>query len=60
MSFYSICHLGQVLLRVSQEMWGIAMGFERGIIFILFIDEEAPRLGAVPMDLVDNASRLFA
>lgn len=60
MSFYSICHLGQVLPGVLQEMGRIAMRFERGIIFVLFIDEEAAGLGAVPMYLIDNASRLFA
>lgn len=60
MSFYSICHLGQVLPRVLQEMRRIAMLFECCIIFVLFIDKEAARLSAMAMDLVGKASRLFA
>jgi hypothetical protein len=51
--------LGQFLFRVLQEMGRGAMGFQRGVILVLFIDEESTRLGFMPVDLVHQTSGLF-
>lgn len=47
MAFHPISHPGELFLGVLQEMVGCAVRFKRRIILILFIDEEAPRLGTV-------------
>jgi len=39
-----------------QEVGCGAMGFQRGVILVLFVDEEAARFGLVPVDLVDDAT----
>jgi hypothetical protein len=42
-----------------QEVGRSAMGFQRGVILVLFIDEESARLGFMPVDLVHQTSGLF-
>src|ERR1700688_1061862 len=41
-------------------MWSGAMSLQRGIVFVLLIDEESPRLGFVPVDLIHQAARFLA
>ena len=36
------------------------MDFERGVVFVLFVDEKAAGLGFVAVDLVHGATGLFA
>src|SRR5579872_2835251 len=59
-SFHAIRDLGQILLRVLQEMRRSAMRFKRSIILILFVDEKPARLSLVSVNLVHGASRLFS
>jgi hypothetical protein len=59
-AFHAVRDLGQFLLRVLQKMWSGAVGLERCVIFILFIDEESARFGFVPMDLVHGTAGFFA
>ena len=60
MSFHAIRNLGQLLLRMLQKVRSHAMGFQRGIVFILFVDEEPARFGFVPVHLVHGTSRFLA
>ena len=53
-------HLGQFLLGKLQEVRGGAVGFERGIVLILLVDEEPPRFGFVLVNQVHGAARFFA
>ena len=52
MSFDPICHLRQIFSCVLQEVRSSAVGFERGVILILFVNEETARLGPVPVYLI--------
>src|SRR5215831_15679968 len=60
MTFYAVGHLGEFFFYISQEVSRRAVGFERRVILVLLVDEEAPGLGAVPMNLVHHAARLFS
>jgi len=59
-SFHAIREFGQILFRVLQKMRRGAMGFQRGIVLILFLDKEPARFGLVPMHLVHGTSRFLA
>src|SRR5579864_8614638 len=60
MPFYAIRDSGQFFLRVLQKVRRASVRLQRGIVFILFVDEEPARLGLVPVHLVHRTSRLFA
>ena len=36
------------------------MGFQRGIVLVLFVDEEPPRFGLMPVDLIHEAARFLS
>jgi 4-oxalocrotonate tautomerase len=59
-TFHAVCDFRQILTGVLQKMWRGSMGFERGIILILLIDEEAPRFSLVPVDLIHRTTWLLA
>src|SRR5690348_13116495 len=60
MPFHAIGDLGQVFLRVLQEVGCGAMGLESRIILVLLVDEEPPRLSAMPVHLVGDAPGFLA
>jgi hypothetical protein len=56
----SRAQLGQFFLSVLQEVGRGAMGLQRGVILILFVDEESARLCLMPMNLIYQTSRFLA
>src|SRR5271170_1681278 len=60
MAFYAVSDLGEILAGELQKMWSVAVGFQRGVVFVLLVDEEAARLGLVPVYLVHRAARFLA
>src|ERR1051326_4388088 len=48
------------LARVFEKMRRLAVGFERSVILVLLVNEEARSVILAAMDLIHQASRLFA
>src|SRR5258706_5548932 len=60
LSLNAVSDLGQVLLRVLQKMRRTLVCFQRGVVFVLLVEEESPRLGAMAMYQVHLAARFFS
>src|SRR5713226_8973597 len=60
MPFHPVAHLWQLFLGVLQKMKRGAVGFERGIVPVLLVDEEAAWFGLMAVYLVGDAAGLFA
>src|SRR4029077_14914896 len=52
--------LREFFLCKLEEMRCGAVGFERGVVFVLLVDEESARLRLVPVGYVHCAARFFA
>jgi len=59
-AFHAVSDLGEIFSGVLQEMGSGAVGFERGIIFVLLVNEEAAWFSLVPVHLVHGTARFFA
>jgi hypothetical protein len=57
---HSVSDLGQVLLHELQKISGAAMGLQRCVVPVLFIDEETAALRLVPVHLKHAAARFLA
>src|SRR5277367_3515065 len=60
MAFYPLGDFWQVFAGILLEVRGVAVSFERSVIFILLVDEKAAGLGLVAMHLILRATRLLA
>src|SRR5438105_11654673 len=60
MSFHAVSNFGYPLLRVLKKVGCSAVSFERGIVFVLLVNEEPARLGLVAVHQIHYAAGFFA
>src|SRR5437667_1557376 len=60
MSLNSLRDFGQAFASILKKMGCCAMSFQRGIVLVLFINEEAAELGLVAVHLIHQAAGFLA